>query len=744
MAMVPLLALMSVQPASAISAPPTTQATRHAPACGPWMNTKESANLRASQLLKKLSLSQKLTMVHEGFDPGPGYGAAGYVTGIPSLCLPPLFLNDAGSGVADSQVMVNSYPAEIAQAATWNPTLQHQLGASIGAEAHAKGVDVLLAPDLNLVRTPLGGRTSEQYGEDPYLTSEMGDAFIRGVQSQHVIATAKQFVANDQEVNRSSVNETIDQRVLKELYEAPFDAAVTQAKVGAVMCAYNQVNGTHSCQNPSLLTGDLTNSDKFRGFVISDWSATNSAIESANAGLDLEMNLQQASNAVRYLTVPAAPAEKYIFAEMWFGAPLAAAVAAGQVQMSVLNGMVHRILHAMFSVGVFDHPPAKQPAAYLTNVDTPANNQTALSVAEQGSVLLRNTHQILPITGSGKRIAVIGIDAGAGAADVDQALGSVRTSTTKVVSPLSAIRERAAQAGDSVVYDPGVSPTVAAKAAKHASMAIVYVGYSEGESSDLPNLGYNNIFCSYSCVTAPSDANALIAAVSAANPHTVVVLNTGGPALMPWLHKVQGVLEAWYPGEEDGAAAAAILFGDVNPSGKLPVTFPKSLTQSPVSTAAQYPGVNGTMDYSEGLSIGYRWYNANHVTPLFPFGFGLSYSKFTFSGLALTQSSGKVRVRATLANTGRRTGSDVVQVYVSDPASTGEPPQHLAAFGKESVGAGGLSDVSFTLGPRAFSYWDTGSNSWKLAPGCYKIRVGDSSAHEPLSGTIAIGGATGC
>jgi beta-glucosidase len=274
------------------------------------MNTKESATLRASQLLKKLSLNQKLTMVHEGFDPGPGYGAAGYVSGIPALCLPPLFLNDAGSGVADSQVMVNSYPAEIAQAATWDPTLQRQLGASIGAEAHAKGVDVLLAPDLNLVRTPLGGRTSEEYGEDPYLTAEMGDAFIRGVQRQHVIATAKQFVANDQEVDRSSANETISQRVLKEIYEAPFNAAVTQAKVGAVMCAYNQVNGTHSCQNPALLTGDLAKMDKFRGFIVSDWSATNSAIASANAGLDLEMNLQQASNAVRYQTVPAEQAEK--------------------------------------------------------------------------------------------------------------------------------------------------------------------------------------------------------------------------------------------------------------------------------------------------------------------------------------------------------------------------------------------------------------------------------------------------
>lgn len=704
------------------------------------MNADQTPAVRTSELLKALTLNQKLSLVHQALSDGTGLGSAGYVPGIPALCIPPLNLNDAGSGLADEQVGITSYPAEIDQAATWDTGLERQLGVSLGSEAHSKGVDDLLAPDLNLTRTPLGGRTSEQMGEDPYLTAQMGDAFIDGVQSQHVIATAKQYVGNDQEVNRQSINEIISPRSLKELYEAPFASAVSQANVGSVMCAYNQVNGAFNCENPSLLFGNLEGTDGFQGFVVSDWGATHSTVASADAGLDMEMGIAQIPNTVEPLTGPSLGVGSEEAAEDWYGAPLATAVTDGEVSIGVLNNMVSRILHSMFADGVFDDPPTPLPAGTLRDVDTPANRAVALSVAESGSVLLQDKDGVLPISGTGKRIAVIGLDAGVGATLVSQGGGSQRTLVLDPVTPLSAIAARAAKSGDSVVYDSGASPALAAAAARTASVAIVYAGYPESEGNDLPNLGYTNGVCELECVTLPSNANAVISAVAAANPHTVVILNTGGPALMPWLGQVQGVLEAWYPGEEDGTAAAAILFGDVDPSGKLPVTFPTSLAQTPTQTAAQYPGINKVMTYSEDLLIGYRWYNAKDLTPLFPFGYGLSYTNFEFSGLSLDPSPGGVRVAATLSNTGLRTGADVVQVYVSDPASTGEPPQQLEAYAKKSVAPGGSVNVSFTLAPHAFSYWDTADSQWTEAPGCYTIRVGDSSANEPLVGTIALGG----
>jgi beta-glucosidase len=373
-------------------------------------------------------------------------------------------------------------------------------------------------------------------------------------------------------------------------------------------------------------------------------------------------------------------------------------------------------------------------------VDSGSNQAVALQAAESGSVLLQDKDGVLPITGSGQRIAVIGLDAGVGAALVNQAGGSVRTLVPNVVTPLAGLTARAAQSGDSVVYSSGASPALAAAVAKTADVAIVYAGYTESEGNDLPNLGYNNAYCDLDCVTLPSDADALISAVAAANPRTVVVLNTGGPALMPWLNQVQGVLETWYPGEEDGRAAAALLFGDVDPSGKLPVTFPTSLAQTPTRTAAQYPGVDGTMTYSEGLLIGYRWYDAEHLTPLFPFGFGLSYTTFGFSALSIAQGAAGVQVGATLTNTGSRPGGDVVQVYVGDPASTGEPPQQLEAYAKVTLQPGGRSAVSLTLPPRAFSYWNTAAGAWQVAPGCYTIAVGDSSTDQPLTGSIALAG----
>jgi beta-glucosidase len=719
-----------------------TTAAAGATGCGTWMNTHLSAAQRANELVNAMTLNQKLSMVHQALGDFTDLGAAGFIPAIAQLCIPSLVLNDAGSGLADAQIGITTYPAEVDQAATWDPTLEREMGTSLGAEAHAKGVNVLLAPDLNLTRTPLGGRDSEEMGEDPYLTSIMGDAMIDGIQSQHVIATAKQYVGNDQEVNRSTVDAVIDERALKELYEAPFASAVTQANVGSIMCAYNKVNGAYNCQNPTTLFDNLEGTDGFQGFIMSDWGATHSTVASAYAGLDMEMDLAQIPDAIEPLTGPSLSGGGSEVAEDWYGAPLTTAVKDHQVSMAVLDNMVRRILRSMFAVGVFDHPPVNQVTGVLSDVDTPANQAVALSVAENGSVLLKNQNNVLPLTGGGKRIAVIGLDAGVGAPLVDQAGGSVRTLIPNAVTPLAGITTRAAKAGDSVVYDPGVSPTTAAAVAKTANVAIVYAGYTESEGNDLPNLNYNETICAtIECETLPSGINAVISAVAAANPHTVVVLNTGGPALMPWLPQVQGVLETWYPGEVDGTAAAALVFGDVDPSGKLPVTFPTSLSETPQQTQAEYPGVDDTMTYAEGLLIGYRWYDAKDLTPLFPFGYGLSYTTFGLSGLTITQNGSNVEVGTTLANTGAKSGADVVQLYVRDPASVGEPPQQLEAYDKQTLSPGGHASLSFNLGPRAFSYYNTSTDQWTVAPGCYTIAVGDSSTNEPLSGTVAMGGA---
>jgi len=699
------------------------------------MNASQSPDTRASELVAVMSLSQKIQMLHQALaDTAGSFGAAGYVPAIPSLCIPAIVLNDAGSGLADGQTDVTAYPAAISQASSWDPTLQRQLGASLGEESFEKGVNVLLAPDVNIARVPLNGRTSEAFGEDPYLAGQTAAAYIQGVQSQHVIATVKHFDGNNQETNRMTINAEISQRTLEEIYQPPFNAAVNQGGAAAVMCGYNQVNGAYDCQNGPLLRGDLDGQMDFKGFVVSDWGGTHSTVASALNGLDMEMDVvQEPAILTRLAPIDDAAVENYL------GEPLKAAVLSGQVPISVVNQMVHRIFRSMFAVGLFDHPVPPAPTGYLTPVDTAANQAVALKAAESGSVLLKNANGVLPLTSADKTIALIGLDASVGAETVNQAGGSVRVDQPLVSTPLAALLLRAAQSGDTVVYYDGTSPQVAAALAKSSNVAIVYAGYTEAEGTDLTNFNFTNAVCTVAvseCESVPANSDQLISAVSAANPHTVVVLNTGGPALMPWLNQVSSVLEMWYPGEEDGNAAAALLFGDVDPSGKLPITFPASLSQLPTNTAAQYPGVGGTEVYSEGLLVGYRWYDAKHLTPLFPFGFGMTYTSFSYSGLHVTPDGSSVKVSYSITNTGSRSGADVAQIYVSDPVASGEPPQQLKGYQKTFLQPGQTSVVTLTLPSSAFSYWSTTTNSWQIAPGTYGIRLADSSAGYALTGTV--------
>jgi beta-glucosidase len=687
------------------------------------MDTSKTPDQRAQELLAAMTIDDKITMVHGDGNIFIYYGMAGHIPANALLCIPDLTLNDAGDGVGDGQLNTTAFPAAIDQAATWDPALQRRFGDALGWEAWHKGIDIILAPDLNLARIPMNGRNFEAFGEDPILSGTTAAAEIQGVQQNNVIATAKHYAENSQETNRNAVSEDVDPRTLHELEGQAFELALKQGRPGAVMCSYNEVNSVYACENPTLLTTVLKGQFGFDGFVMSDWGATHSTVPSANAGLDMEM-----------------------YDGTYFGDPLKQAVLNGQVPTSRLDDMVLRILRSMFRVGVFDNPPAAEPDAYAADVATPTDDQLARELSEQGSVLLKNDGAVLPLTGTGKSIAVIGQPAGPdGAPMVYGGGGSSHIPEAgfypNVVSPLQGIQQRALADGDKVVYADGTVMADAVAAASAADVAIVFANDAEGEGTDRSDLRLQGGTCALiACLASPIDQDQLIASVAQANRHTVVVLDTGGPVLMPWVGQVPGIVEAWYPGIEDGNAIAAILFGDVNPSGKLPETFPKAQSDLPTQTSEQYPGVNGHAVYSEGLDVGYRWYDAKGIQPLFAFGHGLSYTTFGYSGLSAHKlKSGAVSVTFTLQNTGRRPGAEVAQVYVGYPATAGEPPKQLKGYQKVFLQPGQSAPVSITLEPNAFAIWDTSQNGWLVPGGTYQLLVGSSSRDIRLQGSVSVG-----
>jgi beta-glucosidase len=665
---------------------------------------------RADQLLAAMSTADKLALF-SGVDPHAALGVAdgplyvGYIPGNPNLCIPPLAMNDGPAGVSDLQVGTTSFPAPIAQAASWDAPLQQTFGRTLGLEAWNKGVDVLLAPDVNIARVPENGRNFEGFGEDPFLTGQTAAAEIEGIQQNPVIATVKHFAVNSQETNRYYVSSNVDDRTLHEIYLPPFEAAVRQGGVGAVMCAYGIVNGTFNCQDQALLTTVLRQQFGFRGLVLSDWGATWSTVQSADAGLDIEMP-----------------------GGLYFGSALADAVSSGAVSMQTIDGMARSILTSMFRLGLFDHPPPTLATVSSTDVSTQADKQVALRVAEEGTVLLKNDNGVLPLRpGPGASIAVIGAPAGFG--DIRSytgGRGSAFVAAATPVAPLEALTARAAKASATVVSADGSDPAAAAALARASSVAVVFAYDQEQEGRDRTTLAL------------PNGQDHLIEQVAAANPNTIVVLDTGGPVLMPWLDQVDGVVEAWYPGERDGDAIAAVLFGDVDPSGKLPQTFPIADSSVPAASAAQWPGAQDAQDaeFTEGLDVGYRWYDANHVAPLFPFGFGLSYTTFSYEHLRIGRNRSRYIVSFTLKNTGRVTGTEVPQLYVDDPRAASEPPKQLKGYQRVFLRPGHSIRVTFSLDGRSFAYWDTPTTKWKVAPGLYRILIGASSRDIRLRGFV--------
>jgi len=664
----------------------------------PWMNTTLPPDQRTDLLVAQMTLDEKIAMVH-----GVSGAYIGNVAENSRLGIPALGLQDGPAGVGDGVMRVTAVPAPIALAASWDTALARQYGVVIGAEGHGKGVHVLLGPMMNMVRVPQGGRSFECFGEDPFLSAMVATAEIQGIQSQGVIATAKHFVCNDQETDRGTESSDVDERTLQEIYYAPFRASV-RAGLGAVMGSFNRVNGVYACESPALGTV-LKSMWGFDGFVVCDWGASFGAEAGATNGLDMEMALGTR-----------------------FGSPLETAVQTGTVPAARLDDMVHRILAAMFRFGVFDNPAAGNLSSDVTSA---SHTQFARDAAAQGIVLLKNTAGLLPLnTATIHSIAVIG--SAASTSVISTGDGSAQVYLPYYNLPFNAIVSRAG-AGVTVTYSQGDGGHIAeaVQSAQQADVAIVCVGQQTGEGTDRSSLGL------------PGDQDSLINAVAAANPRTMVVLYVGAGTLMPWLGQVSTALVAWYPGQENGNALASVLFGDVNPSGKLPVTFPATASQVPANTTAQFPGTNGHVSYSEKLLVGYRWYDASNAPPLFPFGHGLSYTTFAYSNLTVgaVSPSGQVAIGLDVRNTGNRAGAEVVQLYLGFPAVAGEPPRQLKGFRKVTLAPGATSHINFSLIWEDLAYWDVIAHQWTVPPGAFQVTVGSSSRDLRLAGSFTVSAA---
>jgi beta-glucosidase len=637
-----------------------------------------AARSRATALANGLSQTEKLTLVQGYAGAYVGNGKA--VSGVPALTL-----QDGPAGVARFND-VTAFPAPIAFAASWDRALVQSFGQAMGAEERGKGVMIQLGPMMNLARVPAGGRNFEGFGEDPFLAAELAAQDVLGIQSQKVVATAKHFVGNEQETNRVGGDSQIDERTLEELYYAPFAASV-EAGAGAVMCSYNRINGVFACEDPDTLSA-LKSGLGFSGFVMSDWGATHSTAASANAGLDLEMPL--GANFMQ----------------------LASAISDGSVAQSRLDDMVTRILTSLIRVGVLDDPPSGTPAAVVTSS---AHAALARQAATESVVLLQNDGQLLPLNAA-QSVLVVGAAGNTNPSAVGG--GSAFVNAPYVVSPLAAIMARP---GVDVRYDDGTTSSVLSAAAA-ADVALIFVTVPSGEGADRASLS--------------TGLDSLIASVAAANPNTVVVLNAPGAVLMPWLGEVRGVLLAWYPGQENGNAITSVLYGDENPSGKLPLSFPANESDLPT------PNPSATVPYDERLAIGYRALDAAGKAPLFAFGFGLSYTTFAYSDLTLGAGSSPSSVLASfdLTNTGSRTGSEVAQLYLSFPPAAGEPPQVLRGFSRVTLGPGEKQTVTIELGLRAFSCWSAASHARYVPSGSYRIVIGSSSRDPVLSATLDVSG----
>lgn len=692
------------------------------PAQKPWLDRSLSADQRAQLAVKAMTQQEKLVWVMSYFGHDFGKGkripealpqSAGYVPGSPRLGLPALFETDAGLGVA-SQAGPNvrertSLPSGLATASTWDPKVAYAGGAMIGSEARASGFNVMLAGGVNLMREPRNGRNFEYAGEDPLLAGTMVGQAIKGIESNNIISTLKHYALNDQETGRNELDARIDKSAFRMSDLLAMELALEQSDAGSIMCSYNRVNGPYACENSWLLNDVLKRDWGFKGFVMSDWGATHSTVAAANNGLD-----QQSGH--EFDKSP------------YFGGALMEAVKTGAVPQSRLDDMVTRILRTMFAKGVVDNP-VKEGGA----IDVAKNGAVSRQTAEDGMVLLKNDNRVLPLAKTVRTIAVIGghadvgVLAGGGSSLVYPRGGNAVKGLLPATwpgpvmyhnsSPLRAIQAQAPNA--KVVYDDGTDPARAARVASQADVALVFATQWVGEALDATTLAL------------PDRQDDLIATVAGANARTVVVLENGGPVTMPWLNKVPAVLETWYPGTSGGEAIANVLFGVVNPSGHLPATFPASEQQLPRPTLdgdPKQPEMQFAINYTEGAALGYKWFDLKGHKPLFPFGHGLSYTTFSYSGLSSQVKDGRLHVRFKVTNTGNVAGKDVPQVYVSPVSAKWEAPKRLAGWDKVALQPGESKDVEVTVEPRVLGNFDEASRTWRIGKGKYKLMLAQDAA----------------
>src|ERR1017187_8979325 len=609
--------------------------------------THQQATARARQLVARMTLDEKIAQVH-GIKDATHFR---FVPGVPRLGIPELRVTNGPAGVgpggAGSQKPATAWPAPIALAASWDPKLARTYGRLAADEARSLGSNLLESPDINIARIQQGGRVFESYGEDPYLASRLAVANIEGIQSTGMIANVKHYVANNQETDRGSINEIIDERTLREIYMPAFEASVKEAHVASLMCAYPHINGLYNCENEPLL-GDVVRKDwGFDGFITSDFGAVHSAIASVLAGLDLELPTG-----------------------IYFSGTLRKALDSGEVPIAAIDEMLVRRYAKMMEFGWFGPQPRPVPIPVL------AHGAVARAIATQSMVLLKNDGGLLPLDRETvQSVALLGPYA---VRQMTGGGGSSHVIPFYSVAPYDGVNAALISQTKLTVLD-GNDIDAAVEAARKASIVIVMVGDDEQEGRD-------------HSIELPPAQNLLVEAVSKVNPKTIVVLKTGSAVLMPWLQDVSAVIEAWYPGEEDGNAVADILFGKVDPSGKLPVTFPRRIEDTLAAHPDQYPGDGRTVRYSEGINVGYRAISAHGVTPLFPFGYGLSYTAFQFSDLKVALQRGRAVATASfhVTNTGKRAGAEVAQLYLGFPpiAAGDEPPLKLKAFRKVTLKPG--------------------------------------------------------
>ncbi len=741
----PRLRFACVVFAGLLAAPLCARAQSAIPADAPYKNAKLSADQRVADLLKRMTLEEKATMLS-----GSGWMESAPIDrlGIPAIKMAdgPMGVRSwAGSsaitsaGNAALKVETTAFPSGVAMASTWDTDLVNREGRAIAQEVKALGRDMILGPTVNINRQPLWGRNFEGYGEDPYLAGRMGVAYIKGAQSEGVIPSLKHFAVNNEEYERHRVNVTIDERTLHEIYLPAFKAGVQEAGVWNVMSAYNKVNGLHCAESDYLLDKVLKREFGFKGFVISDWGSTYSTAPTVNAGMDLEMPGGEPMRKwiASPRTVEAGNGDGWLIPEK-----VLAEVKAGHISEAALNDNVGRVLRVIFLSGIFDHPHAGGG-----EVDTPEERAIALQGATEGIVLLKNEGNLLPIDGNKiHTIAVIGPNAGVARTGGG---GSSMVRPKYAISPLDGIKERAAKNGIAVSSALGVgmegedpahdtpdaraaSLKEATDAAAKADVAVLVVGrYNklEGEGFDVKTMDL------------PAGQDELIAAVEKANPHTIVVLNTGDPVTMSnWIGATPALLDMWYDGQEGGHALASILFGDANPSGKLPLTLPRKYEDNPAAT--NYPGKDLEVNYAEGIYVGYRYYDTKNVEPEFPFGFGLSFTKFDYSDLktsATKKSDQKWDVSANIRNSGSRSGAEVVELYVHDGHSKiDRPVRELKGFQRVELQPGESKTVHFTIDKAALSYWNPATKAWQADAGTFEIQVGSSSRDIRLRTSVQL------